>query len=117
MKLRDGQRTVCAEGCDRAFDAVAAAIPRLALRVARADEERELVFGRAGRDDGDGFGFGEAGQVVEIRILAVAIFRVVRACAFGCAGDDGDRVRLHAAYELFELGSAHACLLRAVNDY
>ena len=80
-ELRDGERGVRAVSLFRALDAGAPAVPDLALGVARADEERVLVLGVRGRDDGDGLGLAEAREVVEVRVLPEAVLRVVRAAS------------------------------------
>ena len=100
----DGEGLLRTEERDRAFGAVATTVPDLALRVARAHEQHEL--GRlalgilsAWRDDGDGIGLGEAGEVGEVGVLPEAMVRVARADMLVRGGDDGDAVAADAAHQ------------------
>ena len=106
VELFDRESLVRAVALLRALDARAPPVPNLLLAVARADEEREGLLAR-GRDDGDGVGLAEAGQVVEVRVLPEAVLCVVRARHLARRRDDGDRTGLHPPHELRELRSWH----------
>ena len=90
-----------------ALDAGAAAGPGLALGIARAHEQRELL-GASGRDHRQRVGLGEAGEVPEVARLAEAMLDVGVAHRELLAADDGDGARSDALHQLLPSRGIHA---------
>jgi hypothetical protein len=75
--------------------AEALALPYFMFDVAGAAEEQGAV-GRTGGQHQPGAGFGEAGQVEEVAVVPVWIFRVAVACGFRGGRQYGDAAALRA---------------------
>jgi len=83
VQVGNGVRIVHAEGLDCALLAGARTVPGFAVGIALAAEQQGLAMRAAGDEDEDGLGFGEAGEVPEVRILPVRVMRIAAADAFG----------------------------------
>ncbi len=89
----------------------APAVPGLAQRVALAHEQDVLGLGPARHQHGHRLGFCEAGQVVEVAVLAVGVLDVVVAQAHRGGRQHGDGVTPHQLHQrpaaVRELVSCH----------
>ena len=85
---------------DRAFGSGARTVPRFAFGIAFAAEQDRLAVRAAGNQREHGFGFGEAGEVMEIAVLPVRIMAVVVAQPFRRGGHDADGIAAHDSHQL-----------------
>ncbi len=89
VDLLDRMRFVEAEGRLRAFRAIAEAIPDLAFFVlGAAEQDAALGAGRLRHQDQHCLRLGEAGQVVEIAVVAIGIVAIAVAHGFRRGGQD-----------------------------
>ncbi len=85
---------------DRAFGTRARAIPGFAFGIALAAEQDRFAVLATGDQREHRFGFGKAGQVLEIAVLPVRIVAVVVAQTFRRGRHDADRVAADDAHQL-----------------
>jgi len=100
VDVADRERIVRTEIAHRPLRARAAAVPRLACGVALADEEHVLGLLAPRDEHGDGLGLAEAGEIVEVAVLAVGVFDVVIAVPDGRRRHDHDRGATDDPHEL-----------------
>ena len=113
VDVLDGKRIVRAVALDRALGTGPRTVPRLAQRVALADEQQVLGVDPSRHQNRDGFRLGKAGQIVEMAVLPVGVLDVAIAVTHRRRRKNRDRILADHAHELpaaaRELLAIHGC--------
>ncbi|MCY1397965.1 hypothetical protein D9M71_129890 [compost metagenome] len=95
----DGEGLVGAVVAQRALLAGAQAVPQLTLGIALAAEQHVLAMLAAGDQGHHRFRLGEAGEVLEVAVLAVNVLDIAVADVHRRRRQDGDAVGLHLLHQ------------------
>ncbi len=101
VDIVDRKRIVRIEILDRAFRSGSGSVPEFLSAVAVPDEQYVLAVITPGRQYGNCVRLREARQVVEITVLAVAVFDIAIPRLDRRARQDGDAVLAHHPHECF----------------
>ncbi len=98
VDLADGLGVIGTVALHCALGTGTATVPGFHGGIALPAEQTEFLL-MPRRQHGDGFGFRETGQIIEIAILAIGIMDVAIARRFRGSGDQGDGARTHTPHQ------------------
>ncbi|MNM82310.1 hypothetical protein D3C81_943370 [compost metagenome] len=99
VDVADGEGVIGAEILDRTVLAGTQAVPQLALGIALAAEQHVFAMSAAGDQHHHRFRLGEAGEVLEVAVLAVDVLDIAVADVHRRRRQDGDAVGLHLLHQ------------------
>src|SRR5262249_46144694 len=108
IELIDGERCISTIVSKGTLRSRSPSCPYFSLAILWLNKKREFVFGMVGREYGNRVWFFEAGEIVEIGILAVRVFDIRISDRSGRGRKDGNAT----AYAIHELLTSLFCVLR-----